>query len=160
MIGSTRSGEDPTEVAAMPRHRLSGCITREAAMDILLIENNARRRVAAARHLATAGHCVTLSSSIKEAREIMHFVEDEAGAPAAVVIAEVLESRDRSGFHEEIADRFPDAHWIPLRADLSFAWLEDWLSKTARRRPAWRNNVLRFPIERRMIFQKTTTQAA
>jgi DNA-binding NarL/FixJ family response regulator len=144
----------------MPRHRLSGCIISEAAMDILLIENNPRRRVATARHLAMAGHRVTLSSSIREAREVMQFVEDEAEAPAAVVIAEALESRDRSGFHEEIADRFPDAHWIPLRADLSFAWLEDWLSKTARRRPAWRNNVVRFPLERRMSFQKTTMQAA
>ena len=40
-------------------------------MDILLIENDARRRIAAADRLAMAGHRVTLSSSVREAREIL-----------------------------------------------------------------------------------------
>ncbi len=117
-------------------------------MDILLIENDARRRIAAADRLALAGHRVTLSSSVREAREILRFVEDDADAPEAVVIAEALEMADRTRFHEEMADRFPDACWIPFRPDLGLDWLQDWLVRTTGRTLAFAGNVVRFPVER------------
>ena len=117
-------------------------------MDILPIENDARRRIAAADRLAMAGHRVTLSSSMRETREILRFVEDDADAPEAVVIAEALEMADRTRFHEEMADRFPDACWIPFRPDLGLDWLQDWLDRTTGRTAALASNVIRFPVER------------
>jgi len=117
-------------------------------MDILLIENDANRRIAAADRLAMAGHRVTLSSSVREAREILRFVEDDADAPEAVVIAAALEMADRTRFHEETADRFPDACWIPFRPDLGLDWLEDWLTRTTGYTPAFASNVIRFPAAR------------
>ena len=117
-------------------------------MDILLIENDGRRRIAAANRLAMAGHRVTLSSSVREAREILRFVEDDGDALAAVVIAEALEMADRTCFHEEMADRFPDACWIPFRPDLGLDWLEDWLARMTGCMPAFASNVIRFPVGR------------
>lgn len=104
-------------------------------MDILLIEADARRRVAVASHLARARHRVTICSSVAEAREVLSFLNSEDGAPNAVVIGEDLLSVDGDRFREEMADRFPDADWVPLRADLSLGWLEDWLTKRDRWRP-------------------------
>jgi hypothetical protein len=121
-------------------------------MDILLIEADAHRRVALAYHLATARHCVTICSSVAEAREVLCFLNSEDGAPNAVVIGERLISADGDRFREEMADRFPDAFWIPLRADLSLDWLDDWLTK----RDTWRkerSNVVRLPTRRGSSFQ-------
>ena len=117
-------------------------------MDILLIENDAGRRIAAANRLATAGHRVTLSSSVREAREVLRFVEGDADGPDAVVIAEVLEMADRTRFHEELADRFPDACWVPYRPDLGLEWLQDWLVRTTAPAAVLAGNVIRFPVER------------
>jgi DNA-binding NtrC family response regulator len=107
-------------------------------MDILVIENAAQRRVAVAQYLLRATHRVTIASSIEEAREILHFITKKTEAPGAVVIGEGLASRDDTSFREEIADRFPEAVWVPLPSDLSLPWLGDWLhaaeSRVATRR--------------------------
>ena len=47
-------------------------------------------------------------------------------------------SRDATSFHEEIADRFPEAAWVPLPSDRSLQWLGDWLQSTANRTAARR----------------------
>ena len=102
-------------------------------MDILVIEGVASRRVAIAQYLLRATHRVTISSSIEEAREILQFITKKSEAPDAVVISDVLVSRDATSFHEEIADRFPEAAWVPLPWDRSLQWLGDWLQRTAMR---------------------------
>jgi DNA-binding NtrC family response regulator len=117
-------------------------------MDILLIENDPMRRVAVGRHLALDGHRVTLSSSVKEAREIMRFVVDDVDGPEAVVIAAPLDSADCGRFHDDMSDRFPDVSWVLLREDLTLDWLQGWLAKTSRRMPSPAHNVVRFPVER------------
>jgi DNA-binding NtrC family response regulator len=105
-------------------------------MDILVIEGAAPRRVAVAQYLLRAAHRVTISSSIEEAREILQFITKKTEAPAAVVIGDRLESRDATSFREEIADRFPEAIWVPLPSDLSLQWLGDWLQGAANRMAA------------------------
>ena len=107
-------------------------------MDILVIEGAASRRVAIAQYLLRASHRVTISSSIDEAREILQFITKKSEAPDAVVISDVLVSRDATSFHEEIADRFPEAAWVPLPSDRSLQWLGDWLQSTADRTAARR----------------------
>jgi DNA-binding NarL/FixJ family response regulator len=107
-------------------------------MDILVIEGVAQRRVAIAQYLLRAAHRVTIASSIEEAREIQQFITKKSEAPDAVVISEVLVARDATSFHEEIADRFPDAAWVPLPWDRSLQWLGDWLQSTANRTAARR----------------------
>jgi hypothetical protein len=95
-------------------------------MDILVIEGVAPRRVAVAQYLLRAAHRVTISSSIEEAREILQFITKKSEAPDAVVIGDRLAARDDTSFREEIADRFPEAVWVPLPSDLSLQWLVDW----------------------------------
>jgi DNA-binding NarL/FixJ family response regulator len=107
-------------------------------MDILVIEGTASRRVAVAQCLLRATHRVTISSSIEEAREILQFITKKTEAPDAVVIGEGLVSRDATSFREEIADRFPEATWMPLPSDRSLQWLGDWLQSTANRMAARR----------------------
>ncbi|MBI2716926.1 MAG: hypothetical protein HYX37_21135 [Rhizobiales bacterium] len=107
-------------------------------MDILVIEGTALRRVAVAQYLLRAAHRVTISSSIKEAREILQFITKKSEAPDAVVIGDSLVSRDATNFREEIADRFPEAAWVPLPSDRSLQWLGDWLQSTADRMAARR----------------------
>lgn len=107
-------------------------------MDILVIESVAQRRVAIAQYLLRATHRVTIASSIEEAREILQFITKKTEAPDAVVISEVLVVRDATSFHEEIADRFPEAAWVPLPWDRSLQWLGDWLQSTANRTAARR----------------------
>jgi DNA-binding NarL/FixJ family response regulator len=107
-------------------------------MDILVIESVAQRRVAIAQDLLRATHRVTIASSIEEAREILQFITKKSEAPDAVVISEVLVARDGTSFHEEIADRFPEAAWVPLPWDRSLQWLGDWLQSTANRTAARR----------------------
>jgi DNA-binding NarL/FixJ family response regulator len=107
-------------------------------MDILVIEGAASRRVAIAQYLLRASHRVTISSSIEEAREILQFITKKSEAPDAVVVSDVLVSRDATSFHEEIADRFPEAAWVPLPSDRSLQWLGDWLQSTADRTAARR----------------------
>jgi DNA-binding NtrC family response regulator len=107
-------------------------------MDILVIESVAQRRVAIAQYLLRATHRVTIASSIEEAREILQFITKKTEAPDAVVISEVLVARDATSFHEEIADRFPEAAWVPLPWDRSLQWLGDWLQSTANRTAARR----------------------
>jgi DNA-binding NtrC family response regulator len=105
-------------------------------MDILVIEGTASRRVAVAQYLLRAMHRVTISSSIEEAREILQFITKKTEAPDAVVIGDRLASRDATSFHEEIADRFPEAAWVPLPSDRSLQWLGDWLQGMAKRMAA------------------------
>ena len=107
-------------------------------MDILVIESVAQRRVAIAQYLLRATHRVTIASSIEETREILQFITKKTEAPDAVVISEVLVARDATSFHEEIADRFPEAAWVPLPWDRSLQWLGDWLQSTANRTAARR----------------------
>jgi DNA-binding NtrC family response regulator len=107
-------------------------------MDILVIESVAQRRVAIAQYLLRATHRVTIASSIEEAREILQFITKKTEAPDAVVISEVLVARDATSFHEEIADRFPEAAWVPLPWERSLQWLGDWLQSTANRTAARR----------------------
>jgi len=107
-------------------------------MDILVVESVAQRRVAIAQYLLRATHRVTIASSIEEAREILQFITKKTEAPDAVVISEVLVARDATSFHEEIADRFPEAAWVPLPWDRSLQWLGDWLQSTANRTAARR----------------------
>lgn len=114
-------------------------------MDILLIESDARRRVSTARHLASARHRVTMSSSVEEAQEILRFVRSRDGGPDAVVIAEDLASADCGGFREDLAHRFPETSWVPLRPDLSLTWLETWMTKVATWKPSPISNVIPFP---------------
>lgn len=107
-------------------------------MDILVIEGAASRRVAVARYLLQATHRVTISSSIEEAREILQFITKKSEAPDAVVIGDRLASHDATNFREEIADRFPEATWVPLPSDRSLQWLDGWLKSTANRTAARR----------------------
>jgi DNA-binding NtrC family response regulator len=109
-------------------------------MNILLIEGDAGRRVMLARHLSQRGHCVTIASSIPEAREILQFIGRVTAAPQAVVAGEKLVRRGGAAFREELAACFPEASWIPLRSDLDGDWLTFWLDKLAdrRRKPARR----------------------
>jgi DNA-binding NarL/FixJ family response regulator len=100
-------------------------------MDVLLIEGDAARRVAVAHHLAGCQHRVTISNSIREAREILHFVECKADGPDAVIVSEGLLTRGGEAFREELAVRFPAANWIPLPHDRSVIWLSDWLEKVS-----------------------------
>jgi DNA-binding NtrC family response regulator len=98
-------------------------------MDVLLIEGDAARRVSVAHHLAGCQHRVTISSSIREAREILHFIESKADGPDAVIVSEGLLARGGEVLREELAVRFPAANWIPLPHDRSVIWLSDWLQK-------------------------------
>lgn len=107
-------------------------------MDILVIEGAASRRVAVAQYLLRRTHRVTIGSSIEEAREILQFIAKKSEAPDAVVVGDSLVSRDATNFHEEIADRFPDAAWVPLPSDRSLQWLGDWLQTTGDRTAARR----------------------
>jgi DNA-binding response OmpR family regulator len=111
-----------------------------AKMNILLIEGDAGRRVMLARHLSRRGHCVTIASSIPEAREILQYVGRVTAAPQAIVTAEKLVRRGGAAFREELAACFPEASWIPLRSDLDADWLAFWLGRLAdrRRRPSRR----------------------
>lgn len=103
-------------------------------MDILLIEGDARRRVAVGSQLANCRHRVTISSSIDEAQEILRFIVRKSEAPDAVVIAENLLRLRGAEFREELASRFPSTSWIPLPYDRDVDWLVDWLDKVAARR--------------------------
>ncbi len=98
-------------------------------MDVLLIEGDARRRVAVADHLSKCRHRVTISSSIREAREILQFVQSKEDEPDAVIVSEALLAKGGEAFHEELAERFPAANWVPLPHDRSVVWLSDWLEK-------------------------------
>src|SRR5579872_6467249 len=100
-------------------------------MDVLLIEGDAARRVSVADHLARCQHRVTISSSIREAREILEFVESEVDGPDAVIVSEGLLARGGEAFREDLAARFPAANWIPLPHDRSMVWLSDWLRKVS-----------------------------
>jgi hypothetical protein len=107
-------------------------------MDILLVEGNARRRVAIGQHLASCGHRVTISSTIGEAQELLHFVKYKVEAPNAVIVAENLLRDGGTEFRAELGARFPATNWIPLPYDRDLDWLADWLEKVSVRpsRPA------------------------
>lgn len=104
-------------------------------LDILLIEGDAHRRVAIARHLARRGIRVTISSSVAEADEILRFVTPRAAAPQAVVIGESLLTKAMA-FREQLDVRFPGTRWVPLPDDRDLGWLADWLDCPARPQPA------------------------
>jgi hypothetical protein len=107
-------------------------------MDILLVEGSARRRVAIGQHLASCGHRVTISSTIGEAQELLHFVKYKVEAPNAVIVAENLLRDGGTEFRAELGARFPATNWIPLPHDRDLDWLADWLEKVSVRpsRPA------------------------
>ena len=69
---------------------------------------------------------------------MLQFITKKTEAPDAVVIGAGLASRDATSFREEIADRFPEAAWVPLPSDRSLQWLGDWLQSTANRMAARR----------------------
>ena len=98
-------------------------------MDILLVEGDARRRVAIGQHLTHCGHRVTISNTIGEAQEILHFIKYKVEAPNAVIVAENLLRRGGAEFRAEVGTRFPAANWIPLPHDRDLEWLADWLEK-------------------------------
>jgi DNA-binding NtrC family response regulator len=106
-------------------------------MDILVIEGVAQRRVVVAQYLLRATHRVTIASSIEEAREILQFAT-KSDAPDAAVISDKLASCDDTSFREEIADRFPEAVWVPLPSHLSLPWLGEWLQAAESRKAARR----------------------
>ena len=107
-------------------------------MDILLVEGDARRRVAIGQHLTHCGHRVTISNTIVEAREILHFIKYKVEVPNAVIVAENLLRRGGVEFRAELGARFPATNWIPLPHDRDLEWLADWLEKVSVRpsRPA------------------------
>src|SRR5476649_280864 len=111
---------------------------RRMGMDILLVEGDARRRVAIGQHLTHCGHRVTISNTIVEAQEILHFIKNKVEAPNAVIVAENLLRRGGAEFRAEVGTRFPAANWIPLPHDRDLEWLADWLEKVSVRpsRPA------------------------
>ena len=108
---------------------LAGC----AEMEVLLIESDARRRVTVARHLASNSHRVTIASSVDEAQEMLRFVTDDVATPKVVIIDEKLNRGEGSELRAELAVRFPDTSWIPLREDLELDWLARWLELLAKR---------------------------
>jgi len=99
-------------------------------VEILLIERDSSRRVAVAKHMCRSGHRVTLTSSLTEARELFTFIDSETKCPSAVLIAEGLLSRRTAAFRVELAARFPDLAWVPVRADVDLDWLRTWLERT------------------------------
>lgn len=106
-------------------------------MEFLLVERDAARRVTVARHLCRSGHRVTLASSLAEARDLLGFVRTKAECPSAVLIAEGLLGRAGAAFRADLAARFPDLAWVPVRPDVDLDWLQGWLERTvARRIPA------------------------
>src|SRR5471030_54900 len=107
-------------------------------MDILLVEGDARRRVAIGQHLTHCGHRVTISNTIVEAQEILDFIKYKVEAPNAVIVAESLLPRGGAEFRAELGARFPATSWIPLPHDRDLDWLADWLEKVSVRpsRPA------------------------
>ena len=107
-------------------------------MDILLVEGDARRRVAIGQHLAHCGHRVTISNTIGEAQEILHFIKYKVEAPNAVIVAENLLRRGGAEFRADLGTRFPATNWIPLPRDRDLEWLSDWLERVSVRpsRPA------------------------
>ena len=86
-------------------------------LEILLVESNSYRRVAVARYLSSRNHRVTLASSIDEAQELLDLAGSKAAAHRVVIVSELLLLRSvGQELREEVAVRFPDVAWIPLRA--------------------------------------------
>lgn len=85
-------------------------------MNILLIEDSAHRRVAMLRHLTGCGHRVTASGSIREAEEILQFVEYPDCPADVVVMAEHLEAEGGTEFRETLNRRFDDIRWVLVPA--------------------------------------------
>lgn len=99
-------------------------------MDILLIERDPSQRVAIAEHMCRFGHRVTLTSSMTEAQELLSFVRTKAECPSAVLVGEDLLGRRSADFRSELAVRFPDLAWVPVRHDIDLDWLRCWLEQT------------------------------
>ena len=117
-------------------------------IDILLVEGDARRRVAIGQHLMSCGHRVTISNTIGEAQEILHFIKYKVEAPNAVIVAENLLRRGGAEFRAELGARFPATNWIPLPHDRDLEWLADWLEKVSVRpsRPAAPRDMSRIDV--------------
>src|SRR5262245_28122876 len=107
-------------------------------MDVLLIDSDSLRRVGVARHLANAGHRVTISSSIDETRDILQFVSDTSAAPGVVVITEILLMAAKTDFRNEVTDRFRGMLWFALQTDPNLGWLTARLLKESSLRAAGR----------------------
>jgi hypothetical protein len=112
-------------------------------VEILLIERDSSRRVAIAKHMCRSGHRVTLTSSLIEAQELSSFIDSETKCPSAVLIAEELLGRPTAAFRAELAARFPDLAWVPVRPDVDLDWLRTWLERTTAHQTRARRRSLR-----------------
>jgi DNA-binding NarL/FixJ family response regulator len=92
-------------------------------MDILLIEDNDRRRVALLKGLSTRGHRVTPCSSAEEAEEMLRFLSPREAPADAVVIARELMAEGGVELQHELNERFIGIRWIALPADRNVTWL-------------------------------------
>lgn len=97
----------------------------------MVIVGEASQRLAVARYLSGCRHRVTLSSSVREARQMLGFVASEVEAPQAVVIDADLLGAEGEELREHLGRHFPATSWVPLLPDLSLDWLGGWLSKQA-----------------------------
>ena len=100
----------------------------------MVIAGEASQRVAVARYLSGCRHRVTLSSSVREARQMLGFVASEVEAPQAVVIDTDLLGVEGEELRDHLGRHFPATSWVPLPPDLSLDWLADWLAKQGARR--------------------------
>jgi hypothetical protein len=113
-------------------------------MEFLLIEQDSSRRISIAKHMCRSGHRVTLTSSLTEARELFTFIDSETTCPSAVLVAEeLLSGRRTTAFRAELATRFPDLAWVPVRSDVDLDWLQAWLERTVVHQPRARRRSLR-----------------
>jgi CheY-like chemotaxis protein len=78
---------------------------------------------------------VTLTSSIAEAQEMLSFVRCKAAGPSAVLVAEALLGHRSAAFRADLAARFPDLAWVPVRADIDLDWLQGWVEQMVARPP-------------------------
>jgi DNA-binding NarL/FixJ family response regulator len=94
-------------------------------MDILLIEDNAYRRVTILKYLLRCGHRVTPCSSVDEAEELLGFVSSEDSAGDVVIVARELMREGGARLHDALSERMPQILWVLLPADRGVAWLAE-----------------------------------
>lgn len=98
-------------------------------MDVLVIHDEACGRAHLVRVLRDAAHRVTLCSSVKEAEQLMRYVNSKTEAPSVVLIAENLLDARSTRLRQDLVTRFEEVLWIPLRQDIEFGWLAGWLTR-------------------------------
>ncbi|HZP98297.1 MAG TPA: hypothetical protein VFB13_02085 [Reyranella sp.] len=105
-------------------------------MDVLIIHDEALSRVRLVKALQAASHRVTLSSSVEEASEMLQFARTKAEAPSVILIAEKLLGAASARLRQDLARRFDELLWIPLRHDLEAAWIARYLAGLELEAPA------------------------